>query len=121
MKSHMIRMLIAVFVGICMASSMTLAQDASASFLSYTGSDLFPSYLIATASVDWNGDEQRAEDKKSDDEPELEDDEIPLFGDENGSIGVELESVPEGVRVTVEIVGAGFLKKSKWTGEFDQD
>ena len=62
-----------------------------------------------------------AEDKKGDNDPELEEDEAPLFGDENGSIGVEIQNVPNGARVTVEIVGAGFLKKSKWEGEIDDD
>jgi hypothetical protein len=93
------------------------ASDASVSFLSYTGNDLFPSYIIATATVDWNGDEQRAEDKKTDEGPELEDGEIPLYGDENGSIGVEIQDVTEGEVITVEMVGDGFLKKSKFTME----
>ncbi len=108
---------------LCLSALSTncLGDDPSISFLSYTGNDLFPSYIIATATVDWNGDEQRAEDKKGDDDPELEDNEIPLLGDENGSVGVEISNVPEGVKVTVEVIGEGFLKKSKWEGENEDD
>lgn len=106
---------------VCSTSLGSSAEDPSAKFLSYTGNDLFPSYIIATATVDWNGDEQRAEDKKTDDDPELEEGDIPLFGDENGSVGIELENVSEGAKITVEISGDGFLKKSKWEGEIDDD
>ena len=98
-----------------------IADEPSATFLSYTGNDLFPSYIISTATVDWNGDEQRAEDKKSEDDPELGEDEIPLFGDENGSVGVQIENVLEGANIVVEITGDGFLKKSVWKGEIDAD
>lgn len=116
----MIRFCLFLFI-VFNSSLVSRADDPSASFLSYTGNDLYPSYIIATATVDWNGDEQRAEDKKSDEDPDLEDGEIPLFGDENGSIGVQIENVPEGAKITVEISGAGFLKMSKWEGESDDD
>ncbi len=115
------RISLAFLIAICSSSYVSSADEPSATFLSYTGNDLFPSYIIATATVDWNGDEQRAEDKKTDEDPELEDDEIPLFGDENGSVGVEIENVPEGAKIIVEIMGDGFLKKSKWEGESDDD
>ena len=116
----MIRFCLFLFI-VFNSSLVSRADDPSASFLSYTGNDLYPSYIIATATVDWNGDEQRAEDKKSDEDPELEDGEIPLFGDENGSIGVQIEDVPEGAKIKVEMSGAGFLKMSKWEGESDDD
>ena len=106
---------------LCQVSAFCRADDPSVSLLSYTGNDLFPSFIIATASVDWNGEEQSAEDKKGDNDPELEEGDTPLFGDENGSIGVEIENVPEGVSIKVEIIGDGFLKKSKWEGESDDD
>ncbi len=100
---------------------VSAAEEPTASFLSYTGNDLFPSYIISTASVDWNGDEQLAEDKKTEDDPELEEGETPLFGDENGNVGVELEGVESGDKVTVEMFGDSFLKPSKWKGEIDDD
>ena len=111
----------ALFVCLSSVPTLALADDPAAAFVSYTGNDLFPSYIIATATVDWNGDEQRAEDKKTDDDPELEDDETPLVGDENGSIGVELHDIPAGAKVKVEMIGEGFLKKSKWEGEIDEE
>lgn len=117
----MTKFCLALFLSLCTCQAISKADDPSVSFLSYTGNDLFPSYIIATASVDWNGDEQRAEDKKTDDDPELEEGEIPLFGDENGSVGVEIENVPEGTRITVEIFGEGFLRKSKWEGEIEDE
>ena len=116
----MIRLFLFLFV-ISTSSLVSRADEPSATFLSYTGNDLYPSYIIATATVDWNGDEQRAEDKKTDEDPELEEGEIPLFGDENGSIGVQIDNVPAGAQIAVEISGDGFLKKSKWEGESDDD
>ncbi len=109
------------FMRLCNLSSICRADDPSADLLSYTGNDLFPSYIISTATVDWNGDEQVAEDKKTDDDLELQDDEIPLVGDENGSIGVELTDIPIGAQIKVEMEIDGFLKKSKWEGESDDD
>ena len=117
MRYHCLTLLLCL----CNFSIVCRADDPSATFLSYTGNDLFPSYILSTATVDWNGEEQVAEDKKGDNDPELEEGEVPLFGDENGSIGVEIQGVPDGVKVSVEIVGAGFLKKSKWEGESDDE
>ncbi len=97
------------------------AEDPSATLVSYTGSDLFPSLIIATASVDWNGDEQQAEDKKTADDPPLEEGETPICGDENGLVGVEIENVAAGSKISVEMVGDGFLKPSTWEGESDDD
>jgi len=112
---------LAIFLSLCTFQVIGRADDPTVSFLSYTGNDIFPSYVIATASVDWNGDEQRAEDKKTDEDPELEEGEIPLVGDENGSVGVEIENVPPGTWITVEIFGEGFLRKSKWEGEIEDE
>jgi hypothetical protein len=88
---------------------------------SYTEKDLFPSALISTATVDWNGEEQTAEDKKSEDDPEVGDDEVPLFGDENGWIGVVLFEVEAGSEVEVEISIDGYLKPSVWHGTIEYD
>lgn len=88
---------------------------------SYTGKDLFPSALISTATVDWNGDEESAEDKKGDDDPEVGEDEVPLFGDENGWVGVTLYEVEAGSEVKVEIAMDGFMKSSVWQGTIEDD
>jgi hypothetical protein len=68
------------------------------------------------ATVDWNGETQTAEDKKTDDDPELEEGESPIFGDENGWLGVVLFDVEEGSNISVEITIDGFIKPSIWTG-----
>lgn len=86
---------------------------------SYTEKDLFPSAIISTATVDWNGDEQNAEDKKTEDDAELEEGEIPLYGDENGWLGVQLSGLPDGASVEVEVSVDGLMKPSKWKGTVD--
>ncbi len=86
---------------------------------SYTEKDLFPSAIISTATVDWNGDEQNAEDKKTEDDAELEEGEIPLYGDENGWLGVQLSGLSEGAEVEIEVSVDGFMKSSKWKGTID--
>jgi hypothetical protein len=88
---------------------------------SYTGKDLFPSALISTATMDWNGEEQTAEDKKTEDDPDTDEDDVPLFGDENGWLGVTLYDLEAGSEVKVEIVIDGFLKASVWQGTIDDD
>lgn len=85
----------------------------------YTQRDLFPSALISTATVDWNGDEETAEDRKTEDDEELGEDDVPIFGDENGWVGVSLYEVPAGARVKVEIAIDGFLLPSTWEGTID--
>lgn len=83
---------------------------------SFTEKDLFPSAIVSTATVDWNGDEQIAEDKKTEDDPKLRKRDIPVYGDENGWLGVELTELPKGSEVEVEIAIEGFMKPSKWKG-----
>lgn len=83
---------------------------------SYTEKDLFPSAIISTATVDWNGDEQSAEDKKTEDDPALKKKETPIFGDENGWLAVELYDVPVDSEIEVEIEVEGYMKPSKWKG-----
>lgn len=83
---------------------------------SVTGKEIFPSALISTAMVDWNGDEQSAEDKKTDKDAQLRKHQIPIYGDENGWLGVNLEGLKKGMQVNVEIAADGFMKPSKWQG-----
>jgi hypothetical protein len=83
---------------------------------SFTEKDLFPSAIISTATVDWNGDEESAEDKKGPGDPKLQRDEVPLYGDENGWLAVELYDLPPRAEVRVEISIDGFLKPSVWEG-----
>ena len=114
MKMHLCGLLI---------SLAFLAQASAATFepYSFTEGDLFPSAIISTATVDWNGDEQRAEDQKSDDDPELEEGDTPLYGDENGWVGVTLYEVEADSEVRVEITIDGFLNPSVWEGTIYED
>lgn len=83
---------------------------------SFTEKSLFPSALVSTATVDWNGDEQQAEDRKTETDPKPKKGEIPLYGDENAWVGVDLTGVKRGSSVTVEISIEGFMKPSRWKG-----
>jgi hypothetical protein len=106
-----------VLLSLFSAVSLGFAQDApEVDVWSYTGRDLFTSMIIATATMDWNGDEQLAEDKKTPDDPKLKKDDIAVYGDENGLIAAELTNVPKGAKISVEMSGDGFLKPSKWKG-----
>jgi len=97
-------------------SATVLAAETTFSPWSYTEKDLFPSAIISTATVDWNGDEETAENKKTEDDPELEEDDIPIYGDENGWLAVDLGGLPKGANVEVEISVDGYMKPSKWKG-----
>ncbi len=83
---------------------------------SYTEKDIFPSAIVSTATVDWNGDEQDAEDKKTEDDAKLKKKDLPIYGDENGWLAVDLTGLPKGAKVEVEISVDGYLKPSKWKG-----
>jgi len=83
---------------------------------SYTEGDLFPSALISTATVDWNGDDQDAEDKKTADDPKPRKKDLPIYGDENAWLAVDLAGLPKNAQVEVTISIDGFLKPSIWKG-----
>ncbi len=80
---------------------------------SITGKEIYPSALVSTATVDWNGDEQSAEDKKTDEDAQIRKHDLPLYGDENSWLGIELEGLKKGAQVSVEITAEGFMKPSK--------
>ena len=84
---------------------------------SYTEQDLYPSAIVSTATVDWNGDEEDAEDKKTADDPKPKKKEIPIYGDENGWLAVDLAGLPKDAEVEVTISIDGFLKPSTWKGK----
>ncbi|MGV3663920.1 MAG: hypothetical protein ACO1TE_27360 [Prosthecobacter sp.] len=100
-----------------LAASTTLSLAApSFTAWSYTEKDIYPSAIVSTATVDWNGDTQQAEDRKTKDDPGPAKHELPLYGDENGWIGVELTGVKKGTSVEVMVSIDGFMKPSKWKG-----
>lgn len=84
---------------------------------SYTEQDIYPSAIISTATVDWNGDDQEAEDKKTADDPKPKKKDIPIYGDENGWLAVDLAGLPKNAEVEVTISIDGFLKPSTWKGK----
>jgi hypothetical protein len=100
-----------VFAFLCSA----LCAEITFTPWSYTDKDLFPSAIISTATVDWNGDEQNAEDEDADQEDGV----IPIYGDENAWLGVGLSGLREGAEVEVEISVDGFMRPSKWKGTIE--
>ena len=96
-----------------------LADDPTFEAWSYTGTDIYPSAVIATATVDWHAEEEDAEapeadadaDAEADAEPEVE--ETPPYGDLNAWVGARIFDVPEGARIKVEVFGEGWLKPSR--------
>lgn len=100
--------------------SASLASAVEFEPWSFTEKDLFPSAIISTATVDWNGDENSAEDKKTEDDPALKKKEIPIYGDENGWLAVALFDVPADTEVEVVIEVEGYMKPSKWTGVIER-
>jgi hypothetical protein len=96
-----------------LASSVSAADDLSVEFYSYTRESLFPSALIATALVDWEPEAQKAEDHRSFTESN---EAIPLYGDDNGWLGIRFDGLPEEAKVEVVLRIDGILKPSKWSG-----
>lgn len=100
-----------------LVSSSLLHAEPAFEVWSYTERSIFPSALISTATVDWNGDEESAEDRKSGDDEGPSEDDVPIYGDENGWLAVDLTDIPEGSMVEVEMSIDGFLKPSRWKGK----
>lgn len=103
-----------------LVSSSLLNAEPAFEVWSFTERALFPSALISTATVDWNGDEETAEDKKGGDDGEAEEDDLPIYGDENGWLAVDLTGVPEGSDVEVVMSMDGFMKPSRWKGKLNR-
>ena len=112
-----------VHLPVLLISFACLVQSSAVTFepYSFTDRDLFPSAIISTATVDWTADEETAEDRKTDEDPELEEGDIPLYGDENGWIGVSLYEVAADSKVRVEMSIDGFLSSSVWEGTIYED
>lgn len=108
-----------------LVSSATLAACAgepSFEIFSYTGKDLFPSAIIATATVDWSEfetteDEEDEDDSGEDSSESAAADETPMLGDSNGWLGVTLADVPADADIKVEMTGDGWMKPSRFVGK----
>lgn len=112
--SHSLRALAAILISTALLTSVSAADEPNVEFYSYTHESLFPSAIISTATVDWNGAEQNAEDR-ADITESIEDQ--PLYGDENGWVGVTIENAPEEADIEVLISCGELLKESKWSGK----
>src|SRR5262245_53601824 len=95
--------------GIC-SSASALAQD----YTPIAGWDrqLFPSYLVATATV-----RLPAEDEVNDeDEPD-----VYVLGDRQGVLGIEITAPSAGSVVTVTVMGNSILEESTFEGTLDEE
>ncbi|WP_395744532.1 serine/threonine protein kinase [Prosthecobacter sp.] len=76
----------------------------------FTGKEIYPSAIISTATLDLisDGKDENAM------EPRL-----PIYGDENGWLGIEMEGVKKGAQVSVKITADKFIKLSTWQGPLE--
>jgi hypothetical protein len=101
---------------LCLARLPALADEPAFEIYSVTDKNLFPSAIISTATVDWNGDSNDAEDKKVKGDAKLKKDEIAVYGDENGWLGARIFEPKPGSKVKVTVAIEGYLKPSSWEG-----
>lgn len=96
---------------LCLSSSAPLLEAEEPSFetWSYTGTDIYPSALIATATVDWHGETEGEAEEEAEADPDV----AEILGDPNGWIGARLFDIPEGAKIRVEVSGEGWLKTSR--------
>ena len=99
------------------ASTPVFAATPKVEFYNYTNESLFPSAIIGTATVDWNDEFQVAEDKKQEGDPAPEEGTLPVYGDENGWLGVVITDLADGADVMVEVSADDVLKPSTWRGK----
>lgn len=100
-------------LALLLVSARFATAEVTAEIWSYTGTDIYPSAIIATTKVNWHADEEEKtrdnKKKNKDEEPE----EVPLLGDKNGWIGARVLNVPKGAKIKVEVIGEGWLKSSR--------
>ena len=100
----------ALFAALAFTTARVFAAAPSFEAWSYTGTDIYPSAIIATATVDWNPDpEEQKPKKKKKKDPNV----TPWLGDRNGWVGAMVKDVPKGAKIKVEVAGEGWLKPSK--------
>lgn len=91
-------------IALLFAMARFASAETTAELWSYTGTDIYPSAIIATATVDWHAGEEEEEENE---------DATPVLGDKNGWIGARLFDVPAGSKVKVEVTGSGWLNTSR--------
>jgi len=90
-------------------SARLFAAEPTFEAWSYTGTDIYPSAIIATATVDWHAGEEEQPKKKKKKDPNV----TPILGDKNGWVGAKVFDVPKGAKIKVEVSGDGWLKPSR--------
>jgi hypothetical protein len=107
LRSHLAFRIVTFAVGL----SAILAGAARAEFTPIAGWDhqLFPSYLVATATV-------RLPDEVADEDNEADE---QLLGDRQGILGVKIDSPGDNVPITVTIAGSAILEPSTFTGTLE--
>lgn len=106
--------LIAIVTVLSFAPLGSAQDDLDIEFYSYTEESLFPSAIIATALTDWDPETQTAEDHRDFTESN---ESVPLYGDENGWLGVNLTGLPPRAQVEIVIGIDRILKPSRWSGK----
>ena len=107
------------------SAAAALADDPVFEPWSYTGTDIYPSAVIATSTVDWHAEEPEDEadakatdeetdaDTKEEADTEPAPEETPTYGDINAWLGARIFDVPAGAKIKVELSGDGWLKPSR--------
>src|SRR5262245_16144994 len=103
MRSFSLVLLFAVATLVVPCGSL-MAQE---SFTALTGWDrqLFPSYLIATATIRLPEEDEVDEDEED----------VVVLGDPQGVLGIEIEAPADDTEVTVTITGSSILERSTYT------
>jgi hypothetical protein len=102
-------------VSLVVAGWAILSGLAQAEFTPIAGWDnqLFPSYLVTTATI-------RLPEQESDEDAATEED-AQVLGDRQGVLGVRIESPGAGVPVTVTITGDAILEPSTFEGTLEEE
>jgi hypothetical protein len=116
-------------LSLILAGRCAFAAEPTFEAWSYTGTDIYPSALIATATVNWHEEEENTEaepDEKSNEKGKAkaakeEPVEPLLLGDANGWVGARIFDVPKGAKISCVASGDGWLKPSKVEVTVEED
>jgi len=107
---HAARAVVGAVATTLLFCTVSLAQDSYAPITGW-GHQLFPSYLVATATVQLPPDDEVNEDSESNG---------IVLGDRQGVLGVELTSVEAGATVVVTVQAGAICEESTFEGTLDE-
>ncbi len=109
----MFRVRTASSIGALTIALSAISAALGAEFTPITGWDhqLFPSYLVATATI-------RLPDEVADEEGEADE---QVLGDRQGVLGIRIDSPGDALPITVTITGNAILEPSTYTGTLDTE